>query len=263
MPTMTTKHAQGTFVWPELGTSDLAGARKFYTALFGWTVQEVPMGEGQTYLIFKLDGHEAGAAYQLVKEQSDKGVPPHWAAYIAVEDCDATAAKIKAAGGQVMMGPSDVMGTLGRMAACMDPTGASFCLWQAKDHLGVRVLDEPGALCWTELMTKDTARAKAFYTSVIGWKTQGMPMGDTDYTVWLKADGKNAGGMMAITPQMGPVPPHWMSYFRVANIQDAVKRAAAMGAKIVVPIQPVPGVGQFATLHDPQHAHFSLLQSGS
>jgi uncharacterized protein len=263
MPTTSTKHAQGTFMWPELGTSDLEGARRFYTALFGWTVQEIPMGEGQMYLIFKLRDQEVGAAYRLVKEQTDVGIPPNWAAYIAVDDCDAAVARIKANGGQVLMGPTDVMGSLGRMAACMDPTGAAFCVWQAKDHIGIRVMEEPGALCWTELMTKDTAKARDFYSSVIGWKTESMPMGPMEYTLWKTADGKNAGGMMGITPEMGPMPAHWMSYFQVADIKATLKRATDMGGSVVVPVQDIPNVGQFAVLHDPQHAHFSLLQSST
>lgn len=260
MATTTAKHAQGTFCWPELGTGDLAGARAFYTRLFGWGVLEIPMGEGQTYLIFQHKGQACGAAYTLMKPQTDQGVPPHWGAYVAVDDCDAAVERVKAAGGRLLMGPSDVMGTLGRMAACMDPQGAAFNMWQAKDHIGIGVMDEPGALCWTELMTTDTAKARAFYTSVIGWTTQAMPMGPTEYTLWQKAGGQNAAGMMGITPEMGPVPPHWMSYFQTDDIAATVGKATGLGAQVIVPIQDVPGVGQFAGLQDPQGAHFALLQ---
>jgi predicted enzyme related to lactoylglutathione lyase len=260
MSTTTTKHAQGTFCWPELGTTDLAGARAFYTGLFGWAVQEIPMGEGQLYVIFKSNGKDCGAAYTLMKQHTDMGVPPNWGAYIAVDDCDAAVERVKRAGGQVLEGPMDVMGTLGRMAACMDPQGAVFSVWQAKDHIGIGVMDEPGALCWTELMTNDTARAKAFYTGVVGWTTQAMPMGPMEYTLCRKSDGANAAGMMQITPEMGPVPPHWMSYFQVSDIAATVAKATGLGAKTTVPVQEVPGVGHFAILQDPQGAYFALLQ---
>ena len=107
------------------------------------------------------------------------GIPPNWAAYIAVDDCDAAVARIKANGGQILVGPSDVMGSLGRMAACVDPTGAAFCVWQAKDHIGIRVMEEPGALCWTELMTKDTAKARDFYAGIASERTTHSPLAGT------------------------------------------------------------------------------------
>lgn len=263
MATITTKHAQGTFMWPELGTTDLAAGRAFYTGLFGWDAQEVPMGEGQSYLIFRHGGKDCAAAYTLMREQTDMGVPPHWGAYVAVDDCDAAAERVKRAGGQVLMGPMDVMGSLGRMAACMDPQGAAFCVWQAKDHIGAGVLNEAGALCWTELMTSDAAAARAFYGAVVGWTTQDVPMGPMVYTLWQRAGGENAGGMMQLTPEMGHVPPNWLSYFQSADIDASLGKAAALGGTVVVPAQTVPGVGRFAVLHDPQGAHFALLQPGA
>jgi hypothetical protein len=261
MSTTTTKYPQGTFVWPELGSTDQAAAKRFYPSLFGWRVEETPMAPDQPpYTIFTLKGRACAALYQLMPEQVQQGVPPHWGAYIAVDDCDATMEKVKAQGGAIVMGPYDVMKTYGRMAVCRDPQGAVFSLWQAIDHIGAGVLNEPGALCWTELLTNDTVKAKAFYTSVIGWTTQAMPMAEGEYTIFQRSGDVNAGGLMAILPHMGPVPPHWASYFHITDIQATVKRAGELGAKICVPPTAIPGVGQFALLSDPQGAHFSLLQ---
>jgi hypothetical protein len=258
MSTSTAKHAQGTFCWPELGTTDLAAARTFYTGLFGWNVREIPMGEGETYLIFRNGDKECAAGYRLMKSQTDMGIPPYWGAYVAVDDCDAAADRVRKAGGQVVVEPMDIMGTLGRMAACTDPQGAFFSIYQAKDHPGVATAGEPGSLCWTELMTTDTDKAAAFYGSVIGWTTEAMT-GPMQYTMWKSADGQHAGGMMKIAPEMGEVPPHWMNYFHVTDIAGTFAKATGMGARVTVPVTDIPNMGQFAILQDPQGAHFALF----
>ena len=53
------------------------------------------------------------------------------------------------------------------MAVLQDPTGAVFQVWQPKKHIGAKILEEPGALCWTELNTRDTKAAEAFYTQAL------------------------------------------------------------------------------------------------
>jgi len=256
-----TKHAQGTFCWPELATSDPEAAKKFYGSLMGWTANEIPMppeAGGGSYIIFQLGGKDVGAATRMDPESTKRGVPPHWGAYVAVNSADAAAKKAKELGATVMMEPFDVMGTVGRMAVIQDPIGAVFCVWQAGTNIGAQVLDEPGALTWTELMTSDTAKAKAFYTALIGWKTEAMPMGQGEYTLFKTADGAKKAGMMGITKEMGPMPPYWLSYFQVRDIEKTVGQAKGLGAKVMVEIQSVPNVARFAILTDPQGAAFAL-----
>jgi predicted enzyme related to lactoylglutathione lyase len=260
MPTMT-QHAPGTFCWPELGTTDQAAAKKFYTSLFGWTFEDNDMGAGGIYTMLKLNGQSVGALYALGKEMLDHGVPPHWGSYVAVESADAAAEKAKTLGATILGGPFDVM-DVGRMAVIQDPTGATFSVWQAKKHAGANVLDEPGALCWTELMTTDAAKAKRFYTGLLPWTPESMPMGPPEkpmeYTVFKNA-GKSAAGMMQITPEMGPVPPHWMIYFMVENCDASASKAHQLGAKTLVPPTDIPNVGRFAVVMDPQGAPFAML----
>ena len=259
MATMT-KHAPGTFCWAELGTTDQSAAKKFYGGLFGWTFNDNDMGPQGVYTIFQNQGQDCAALYTLMPDMLQKGVPPNWGAYVAVTSADETAKKVAALGGTVMMEPFDVMDH-GRMAVIQDPTGAVFSLWQAKSHPGVGVLREPGALCWTELMTSDTAKAGAFYKSLIGWGAQEVPMGPMTYTMFKLADGTDAGGMMKLTPDMKGVPPHWMNYFRITDLQASVAKATGLGATVLLPPTPVPNVGQFAILKDPQGAAFGLHQA--
>ena len=66
-------------------------------------------------------------------------------------------------------------------------------------------------------------------------------------------------GMMAIGPEMGPVPPNWMLYFAVAAVDDFAKTAGETGAKLIVPPQDIPKVGRFSVIQDPQGAVFGAI----
>lgn len=257
MPTMT-RHAHGTFCWPELATTDVVAAKKFYGSLFGWEPRDNDMGANGLYTIFNLGDRAAAAGYTLMQQMAAAGVPPHWAAYIAVDDADATVAKVAGLGGNVVQAPFDVM-DFGRMAVIADPIGATFCVWQAKQHVGVGVMSEPGALGFTQLNASTPERAKPFYTGLFGWnfRDDPMPWGGV-YTTWLRADGATAGGMMAMPPDT-PAPSHWLSYFIVANVDTSVAQATAMGAKVFVPPTDLGGGLRFAVLADPQGAAFGLM----
>ena len=257
MPTVTT-HAPGTFCWPELSTSDPIAAKKFYPGLFGWQIKDQDMGPQGVYTIFTLDGNDVSACYKMDEAQAKTGMPPYWVSYISVESADAAAAKAKTLGGQVLLEPFDVM-EHGRMAVITDPQGATFCVWQAKKHIGVTVHGEPNSLGWTQLNAKDPAAAKTFYTALIGWKTKDEPMTGQPgtYTTWLKADGP-AGGMMALPPGT-PAPPHWLPYFAVTSVDSTAQKAASLGARTYVPPTDIPGIGRFAVLADPQGATFAVV----
>lgn len=245
----TAQHAPGTFCWAELHTSDAAGAKQFYTGLFGWQPRDVPIGNEMVYTMLEQDGATIGALFQ----EDQPGIPPHWNLYISVTSADESAAKAKDLGGTVI-GVFDVM-THGRMVALQDPTGAHVCLWQPGDHPGFGVVGEPGSFCWAELNTRDTDAAAKFYTALLGWTVKPNP----EYSEFQN-DGKSIAGMMTIKPEWGPdVPPHWLTYFYVARCDDAVRRATELGARVLVPATDIPGVGRFAVLQDPQHAVFGIV----
>jgi predicted enzyme related to lactoylglutathione lyase len=191
-----TKHELGSFCWPELATSDSAGAKTFYRGLFGWDANDSPAGPDMVYTTLQKSGKSVGALYQLGPQQ--KGVPPHWNIYVAVASADAAAKRAKELGGTVLMEPFDVM-DLGRMAILQDKQGAVFSVWEAKKHDGAEVINEPNSLCWAELDTTDMASAEKFYTALFGWgaKRGGDAANETPYTEWQRA-GNSIGGMMTI-----------------------------------------------------------------
>ena len=114
------KPAHGTFIWNELMTRDSKAAGKFYSELIGWEATDSGM-PGMNYTIFKSGDKEVGGMMDMPAEVP-KEVPPHWMAYIAVDDVDTSAEKVKALGGQIIHGPEDVP-NVGRFCVIQDPTG--------------------------------------------------------------------------------------------------------------------------------------------
>ncbi|HXI23333.1 MAG TPA: VOC family protein [Pyrinomonadaceae bacterium] len=249
------EHAPGSFCWIELATTDGPGAKKFYGELFGWEAQDMPIGPDMVYTMLKLNGKDVAALYQ--KGEQMKDVPTHWASYVSVTSADETAAKAKALGGNVIQEPFDVM-DVGRMAVVSDPTGAVFSIWQPKLHKGVGVKGEIGSLCWDELLTNDTEKAKDFYTKLFDW-TAKTDSGEMPYTEWINGE-DHIGGMMQIQPFMGPIPPNWGIYIAVADCDGTVEKATSLGARTYVPPTDIPNVGRFAVLADPQGAVFNVIK---
>ena len=252
-------HKPGTFSWPELSTTDQKGGVTFYRALFGWDLNDVPMGPGDTYSIFQMRGKSVGSAYTMRPDERSMGIPPHWNSYVTVASADQSAAKAKSLGGTVIAPPFDVMDA-GRMAVIQDPTGAMFCVWEPKKHNGAGVLGENGSLCWTELMTGDAAKAKAFYTGLFGWTAEEKSMGPGFAYTTFSNRGAPAAGMMQLTQEMAHIPPNWGVYFAVADTDATVAKATSLGGKTITPATEVPGVGRFAILQDPQGAVFAVIK---
>ena len=155
-----------------------------------------------------------------------------------------------------MFGPMDVF-TVGRMAMLQDRQGAAFAVWQPQDHIGCRIKREPRAVMWNELTTSDRSDATDFYTGLLGLDSGEMERA-MEYTL-LKAAGDDVAGVMQITEEMGPVPPHWGVYFGVANVDDTTSKADSLGATILVPWTEIPGIGRFAVIQDPQGAVFGIF----
>jgi predicted enzyme related to lactoylglutathione lyase len=255
-------HTPGTFSWPELATSDRKAGIAFYRSLFGWDVDDRPIGPGpdDVYSMLLLRGKEVAAASSQQEQEREMGVPPHWNLYVTVTDADETAKRVAALGGKVLAPPFDVMDA-GRMAVLQDPTGAVFEIWQPQQHIGARILTEPGALCWSELTTTDTNAAEKFYTSLFGWMAKhsapGAPMDYTEFSI----GGTPSVGMMAMPPGMpAGVPSYWMPYFQVEDCDGSTAKAKGLGGNLMIGPQDIPSTGRFAILTDPQGAMFAVFQ---
>ena len=161
--------------WVDTSQPDPDAAAGFYGGLFGWEFEDaMPAGSQGRYLIARLRGGDVAAV-----SSQPEGAPPQavWNTYIWVEDADESAAKAREAGGSVLVEPVDVMDA-GRMAVLADPEGAAFCVWQAREHRGAQIVNEPGALNFNVLNTRDPGAAKRFYGAVFGWATLDLASGE-------------------------------------------------------------------------------------
>lgn len=253
--TDTPRHAPGTFCWVDLGTTDPGAAKGFYTAVFGWTAEDLPTSGGPPYTLFAYEAKGVCGAYPLCAGQ---GEHPYWLSYVCISDLDATVARAQSLGAQVTMPPKDIMEE-GRLAVIQDPTGAHLGLWQPRRHQGAALCNAPGAPSWNELQTHDLEAAAAFYQGLFGWTLkpyEGFP--DCVYKIFV-LNGREVGGMLAIGEDWGPVPPNWSIYFGVQDCDAAVAKSEWLGGSLLAPAMELAGVGRFAHLQDPQGAVFAVI----
>jgi predicted enzyme related to lactoylglutathione lyase len=252
------KHMPGAFCWFELATTDQEAARKFYTSLFGWTLNEFPMGPDELYTIFQVDSQDAAAAYSMNREQRNQGIPPHWMLYIAVDNVEKTGTHAVEIGGRLCAPAFDVM-DLGRMAVIADPTGAMFSVWQANKQTGIGITGENGTVCWADLSTPDPSTARRFYRELFDWNFVETEKDSSGY-LHIKNHEQFIGGIPPATHREPNRPPHWLLYFQVADCDASTDTASDQGAQILRRPGDMLDVGRFAILKDPQGAVFALFQ---
>jgi predicted enzyme related to lactoylglutathione lyase len=251
--------ALGRFCWIEVNVVDAKAGKDFYSKLFSWETEDCPMGEGSVYSVFKKGGKATAGLFLLNPELLQQGVPPHWFSYIGVANIDESAIKAKELGGVVIKGPFDIPAA-GRMAVIQDPAGAHFALWQSLNPADPLLRGEANSLCWNELQVKDLRKAGAFYTQLLGWEVVEDLSTGKPYSLFQQ-NGEIFAGMMEIEASWGEVPPNWMVYFSVEDIEVMSARIQSLSGKTETPIMDIPKVGRLLVAADPQGAVFALLQS--
>jgi uncharacterized protein len=244
-----TSYTPGTFSWVDLQTDDLDGARRFYGALFGWSYEDVPIGDGAVYSMARVQGHNVAG----LGERQDESMPPHWNCYVTVADADASAARARELGANLLAEPFDVFDA-GRMAAFADPQGAVLSVWQAKENIGAGLVNAPGALSWNDLLSPDVEASAAFYRDLFGWQVTEVEGSDGQY--WsITNGGRLNGGMMPLPPGGHPA---WNLYFACEDVDATIAQAGEHGAETVMGPIEVPNGSRFAILRDPSNAVFSI-----
>lgn len=248
-----TSYSAGTPSWVDLMTSDPAAARDFYGNVFGWDFEIGPEETGH-YAMCRVRGHNVAG----IGASPDENVPTAWNTYLASDDIEATAKQIAAAGGTVAMGPMDVM-TSGRVLFAQDPTGAWFGAWEARDHIGATLVNEPGCVSWNELATRDLATAQAFYSDVFGYTWEDVDTrGGPDYGLFAVSE-RAVGGAMQMTDQWpSEVPAYWMPYFSTADVDATAALASELGGAVQVPAMDSE-YGRVIVLGDPQGGVFTAI----
>ncbi|MFD4246647.1 VOC family protein [Streptomyces sp. NPDC058525] len=249
----------GTPCWIDLMVPDQQAALDFYCGLFGWQGEIGPSEQGG-YTVCTLKGKPvAGIMKAMYPDGSipDPLPPTVWTTYLSTDSLDATVKSLTDARGQVLMGPMDVM-DLGRMAVASDPTGAVIGLWEPGTFDGAGIVNEHGALIWSELSTGDTDAAAAFYSAILPVTTAPTEMeGGSDYTEF-KVAGRAVAGMMSLDNLPPGTPPNWLPYFHADSVDSIQSAAAEAGATVLKPAFDMVA-GRMAVLADPQGAVFAVI----
>jgi predicted enzyme related to lactoylglutathione lyase len=248
-----TKYAPGTFSWADVTTTDQAGAKAFYSGLFGWEAEDTPVGDGVYYTMMRLNGRDVAAISPQPQQQREAGVPPMWNNYITVDSADAAADRAKELGATVHAPPFDVM-DVGRMAVIQDPQGAFFMVWEPRKQIGAGLVNEPGALAWNELASPDPTGSAAFYGELFGWTTDEFEGAGAPYLV--VTNGERAGGGIR---ELGdePARPHWLPYFGTDEIESALAKAKELGGTVLAGPIDIK-IAKIGVIQDPQGATFAI-----
>jgi predicted enzyme related to lactoylglutathione lyase len=253
MATRDTPWPDGTPCWTDLGAPDVAKAGEFYSDVFSWTIQAGGPETGG----YSVAEHNGRGVAGVGPKMGPAEAPTIWMTYLATSDADATARKVIRAGGELVMEAMDVM-DVGRMAVAIDPAGAVFGLWQARAFPGAQVVNEPGAMCWNEQMSRDFEGSKAFYAAVFDYEYGDMS-GDGFRYATFKVGGRDVGGIGDLHAGVpADAPPGWRVYFGAADTDRSVALVQADGGSVIR--EPIDHpYGRMSTVADDQGAVFSLL----
>lgn len=255
--------SSGRFVWHDLVTTDVEGAKRFYGDLLGWGYQpftgpgggEAPEGAMPYEMIVA-----AGAPMPQggVMAAQLPGVPPHWVGHISLPGVDGVAARAQAGGGKLVFGPFDIPG-VGRNALIADPQGAAFGVITFAGE-GMPAPEGPtptGSFCWDELVTTDVPGAEAFYAGVTGWGAKSWD-GGVPYTIFTAGDAQ-AAGLMARPAEL-QAPPAWIAYVHVPDLAATLAKTKELGGAVYAGPIPVPTIGLIGVICDPQGAALGVIQ---
>ena len=278
----------GVACWVDASEPDPEAAVDFYAGLFGWEFEDVmpPSSEGKYFIarceargwsVFDMSGDLRRGDVAAVGSIPEAAPPTAiWNTYFWVDSADEAASKVHDAGGGVVMEPFDFMDA-SRMAVFTDPEGAAFCVWEANEHKGARVVNDPGSLNFNGLNTRDVEGARSFYRSVFGWQTLTLDGGAEMWTLpgygdYLEryhpdlrkqmAEAGVAEGFEDVVATINPIaddrpdtPAHWSVTFAVDDADAAAAKATELGGKVIVPPFDAPFV-RMTVIGDPQGATF-------
>jgi hypothetical protein len=270
--TMTTArrtYPEGVPSWVDTDQHDPQAAQEFYGGLLGWTFTTVSPAGAPLYAIGALDGRDVAGIGQAQDSS------PAWNTYIAADDAADAAARISAAGGEITDDPGEV-GPFGRAVSLRDPAGVPFRLWQAGEHPGAQVVNEPGSWNFSDLHT-DHPDSIAFYAGVFGWSVEDLGFatlvrrpgyGDhleatVDPTIRERQSALVAppgfeDAIAWVAPLEPDLAPHWHVSFSVADRNVAAADAQRLGAEVLSTEDSQ--WTRTALIRDPQGAVFTASQ---
>jgi predicted enzyme related to lactoylglutathione lyase len=251
------EHHVGKVIWVDLVTPDLAGAKRFYSGLFGWTFRDVHVGE-KGYAVASLDGRPVAGLLQRPVPTGERRRPA-WLAFIAVRDVDAAKRTALEHGAKVVFEPR-TFPQRGRQAVFSDPEGAVFAVLASGSGDPPDVLAVPGEWIWSSLHAKDPDTGAAFYQALFGYDVFDLPSEDGLDHLILSSDDYARASVNAFPKDSSRRHSHWLNFVRVVDTVDAAAKAVALGGRVLVEPHIDRHGGKLAVVADPTGALFGLME---
>jgi predicted enzyme related to lactoylglutathione lyase len=289
-------YVPGVPCWVDVSEPDPEAALDFYGALFSWEFEDlmpsssdgryfIARGEAPGSSIFDTSRVLRSGDVAAVRSSPEAGPPmAMWNTYFWVDSADEAASRVRDAGGGTLMEPFDFLDAA-RVAAFTDPEGAAFGIWEANEHKGARLVNDPGAVVFNNLNTRDVEGARSFYGSVFGWQTGSIGAGAEGWTLpgygdWLerthhpglRSQMAKAGAPPGFEDVVGSIvpigddqpdtPAHWSVTFATDDADATAAKATELGGTVIVPPFDAPWSTPTYTIRitviaDPQGATFS------
>jgi predicted enzyme related to lactoylglutathione lyase len=252
------EHHVGKVIWADLVTPDVAEAKRFYGALFGWTFREVP-GDSN-YSLALLNGEPLAGLFQK-SQPAGQAQQPAWLTFLAVRDADTAQAAAVRLGGKVLA-KSHNYPQRGRQAILADPDGAMFAVLAAQGGDPPDYLPEPGEWIWSSLFVKDPKGETEFYKGLCDYDVYDLASegesGAQHYI--LSGDNYARAALNALPADSKRRRAHWLNFVRVTDVADTVQKAVGMGAHLLVEPRIDRHGGRLAVLADPSGAPFGVME---
>ena len=246
----------GKVIWADLYTTDPTAAIAFYTGLFGWTETGIQRGHN-VYTVFFNRGRPVAGIISRPAAPKDTG-KGHWINYVAVADVNQTLNTAVANGGRIVH-PAQNIPVRGMQAILADSQGSLIGVMQSSSGDPDDAEPVAGDWAWAHLFARDSVAASQFYHTVLGYDAVADNR-DSQANVFLL----NSQGMSRAA--LGPIParedaqPDWLSFIRVANLDDAIARATTLGGKVLVAPKATRPESRLAIIADSNDVAIGLVE---
>ena len=253
---MSIKNEIGAFAWFEYFSKDWQSGSQFYSKLLNWTTSEIKVGEQNTTMFTAGD-----ICFANTETPRESNTPNHWASYIAVDDINLACEKVTSLKGKVLKDPFEIP-TIGHSAFVTDPVGTHFFLFTPENkNSDVSVTgDKHGQVSWVDLMVEDPKALIPFYSEMFNWKIDaGTNMNGSVYHCF-EAAGKAVGGIFQRPENVPKMPPAWLPYFKVTDINKYTIEARNLGGTVAIEPTRIQDSGIFSGVNDPTGAFFYMYE---
>ena len=254
-------YKQGTPCWICLGTSDVEGGKRFYTALFGWHYEQTEMFPGMPNSPIAFNAKKGDELVGVIAPQMEGDpVGASWGFNWAVDDVSVTVTRAAELGGTVSTEPMEMQGQ-GKVAVVTDINDVETILWEGKEHLGAGLMFEHGTFTWAQLITRNRNASSSFLMRLLGLGLDSGPAPGGGMNDVLMLGDEPMVGIMDMPDEVANAgtPNHWIVYFHVDDVDATLGMVAEHDGRVIMQPNQLAHIGRIAVASDPQGAMFGLV----